>query len=560
MSERKALENNEVMLWGQKQVSSELLKDYDKGNKNPKSKAKILKNGDTDKRIIRKAVGKRIYNKKETYTIDDLDFLNKEYDRIEEEASKLTDFSKMDELVEVQDEIYELIQKLTKEKEKQEEQEYNEPSKTTNVDYEEINKLMVKLEKLREDYIQSRGSVAIREKMEEVEAKIEKLGKVQKPVKIGKSVSVNNKIEDIPLKNMDYEIIEKIIKLVGKGFKKGSPEAIAHAERMRKAREAKKAPIQEVIEPVIQKREGKARVQKGSEEAKALSRKLIEAKKAKKEAKQKEEEETKRLEALKNPVKPKGRPWYYIGDIPKGYREATETEAIKNNKVSKYGKYGVDTDKYFLWINYEILLDEQKNQQEIIWTMNGLKRRIIKSLQDIIIFKSKTDNDKYESKKEEFNNKLVLEKEKRKYLQYGYDWYDKLLSKMKGINYTRNKIELPKVEYIEPTKNNEETRVLKSVRPIDPRTGKEAEVRIYDESDEGKEEIKKDSDVELMFKKGDDIIGLSTKYFTENYKLKKGYSNKLIKKGIILAKKHYETEDYKNNVYHMVGSGVYNKI
>ena len=38
---------------------------------------------------------------------------------------------------------------------------------------------------------------------------------------------------------------------------------------MRKAREAKKAPIQEVIEPVIQKREGKARVQKGSEEAKA---------------------------------------------------------------------------------------------------------------------------------------------------------------------------------------------------------------------------------------------------------------------------------------------------
>jgi hypothetical protein len=560
MSEKKALENNEVMLWGERQVSPELLKDYDKGNKNPKSKAKILKDGDTDKKIIRKAVGKRIYNNKEIYTIDDLDFLNKEYDRIEEEASNLTDFSKMDELVEVQDEIYNLIQKLTKEKEKEEEKEYNEPSKTSSIDFEEIKKLMVKLEQLREDYIQSRGNASIRQKMEDIEAKIEQLGRVQKPVKTGKGITVKQKIIDIPLKNIDYEIIEKIIKMVGKGFKKGSPEAIAHAERMRKAREAKKKPIEEIEEPIIQKKEGKARVQKGSEEAKALSRKLVEAKKAKKEAKQKEEEEMKRKEALKNPIKPKGRPWYYIGDIPKGYREATETEAIKNKKVSKYGKYEVDNDKYFLWINYEILLDENKTQKEIGWSMQGLKRRIIDALQNIEIYKSKIDNDKYESKKEDFNNKLVFEKEKRKYLQYGYDWYDKLLHKRYDIKYERTKIKLPEIEHIEPSKKSQETTIIKANRPIDPRTGKEAEISIYDGLDDNKEEIKEDADVELMFIKGNDIIGLSTKYFTENYKLKKGYSKKLIKKGIVLAKKHYETDDYKNNVYHMIGGGFYNKI
>jgi hypothetical protein len=297
-----------------------------------------------------------------------------------------------------------------------------------------------------------------------------------------------------------------------------------------------------------------------------LARRLVEARKAKQEAKKKELEEEKRLESLKNPIKPKGRPWYYIGDIPKGYREATETEAIENNKISKYGKYQVDDDKYRLWVNYEILLDEHKGLQEVIWSMNGLKRRILKSLQDIEIYSSKLDNDKYKDRKDDFNHKLIFEKERRKYLQAGYNWYYKLFCSMKGIKYERQKIELPKKEINEKLINEKEninsvSKIATFKRPIDPRTGKEA---IYSnfEGDDGKvgKTENKDINVNLMFKKDDDTINLSTKYFTDDYKLKNKYVKKLLDKNIVLAKKHYNTDAYNENFYHMIGNGVYKLI
>ena len=535
MTEKKAFEKNEVMLWGINKASQSLLDIYDKGNKNPKSKAKIVKNGDTVK-VIKKITKNRVFDVKENYTIDDLDFLNKEYDRIDEEASKLTDFDKMDELVDIQDKLYDIITKLNKEKEKLEEIEY-EPN--TDDKYKEIQQLNSELDKVREKYIQSRGDINLRNKMIDIEEKISKLHKQNKPVKVGKSINREKIINDD-----DCIVIEKIIKMVGKGFKKGSPEALLHAEKMRKALEIKKQPKE-----VIQKKETKARVQKGSAEAKELSRKLIEARKIKQEAKKKELEEEKRLNLLKNPIKPKGRPWFYIGDIPKGYREATELEAIKKGKVSKYGKYQVDGEIYRLYTDYDILLDQYKNETEITWTMNGLKKRILKSLSEIEILQSKIDNDKYKDKLTEFKNKLELEKDKRKHLQAGWNWYYKIYCNMKGIKYERQKFSLPKKEEIK-FEETTYTEPKKIIRPIDPRTGKEAIIEnvIDDEKDLKKEEVK-NVDVDLLFKNGLGEILLSTKYFTNDYKLKSKYVPKLLKKNITLHKKHYTTEDYNKYFY-----------
>jgi len=549
MTEKKAFENNEVLLWGRKQAKPELIEKYGIGNKNPKSKAKILKTGDKVVKTVKKAVGKRRFNEKEKYTIDDLDFLNSEYDRIEEEASNLTDFDKMDELVEIQDKIYNTIEKLKKEQYEEEEKEYNKQEVEEDDNVKEIKKLNDELAKLTEKYIESRGDIKIRDKMEAIEEKINKLSKQKKPAKKGKSINISKNIDKEP-EIHDYEIIEKIIKMVGRGFKKGSPEALAHAEKMRQSLAYKKQP--KVIEQV-QKKETKARVQKGSEEAKAMGRKLAEARKAKLEAKKKDEEELKRVEKVRNPTKPKGRPWYYIGDIPRGYREATETEAIEKGKVSEYGKYQVDETKYNLWNNYEILLDENKTFKEVEWTLNGLKRRIMKSLQEIEILKSKLDNDKYQDKSNEFKTKLTFEKELRRHLQAGWNWYYKIYCEMKGIPYERKSFELPKQEEIKTT--TESKVIHKAKEPekiIDPRTGKEAKMSKYSgekvDTDEDKPEG--DIDVELIFKNGEDEeIRLSTKYFTEDYKLKSKYVPKLIRKNIILHKKYYTTKDYNKYFY-----------
>lgn len=335
----------------------------------------------------------------------------------------------------------------------------------------------------------------------------------------------------------------------GRGFTKGSPEAIAHAEKMRKAIEAKKAAkAVPAKEPV--KQASKARAEKGSEAAKELGRRLAEARMRKAQAKKTEKEEEKKK--VKQEKTKNYKPWYYIGDIPRGYREATEDEAITHGKVSTYGKYVVDPEKYKLYTEFDMLLTVQRPEQEIKWSMTGLKKRIMKSLEDIEIYKSKLENDKYKDKWPEFESKLKQEKLKRKTLQAGWNWYHKYFSEKEGIKYEpqKFKLETKEIAYQPST-----AKVYKKPVIIDPRTGKPAE-EYKPEPEEKKVQKKQTIDIDLFFKKGKDIIQLSTKYFTSDYKLKPKYTEKLLKKGIILQKNHYTPEDYEKYFYKIaIGGG-----
>jgi hypothetical protein len=101
--------------------------------------------------------------------------------------------------------------------------------------------------------------------------------------------------------------------------------------------------------------------------------------------------EVAKVEEVKKPKR--GKPWFYIGDIPKGYREATEDEAIQAKKVSLYGKYQVDNEKWRLYKEYGILLTEDKTNQEITWTMNGLKKRTLEILEEMLVLEKKKFED-----------------------------------------------------------------------------------------------------------------------------------------------------------------------
>ena len=469
--QEQAFENNEVLLWGEKLANKDLLKEYDKGNKNPYSI--VRKKEPKEKEVIeKKPPKKRIFEVGGDYGVKDLPFLNDEYERLDKEISGITDMDKMDELMDIQEKLADTIEGL-----------------------EHLKKLTG-----------------------------------------GKGIKDNKPNFDIG--PIGYKVL--INKLIGQGFKKGSPEAIAHAEKMRKALEAKKSNT--VVKKSVS---SKSRVVKGSEEAKELGRRLAEARKKKQAEKPKEEPK----EEIK---KTTGKPWFYIGDIPKGYREATEDEAIEAKKVSVYGKYKVDNEKWRLYRDYNILLTDNKTNQEIGWSMNGLKRRVLESLKEIEILSSKVDSDKYKDRRTEYTSKLEEEKEKRKYLQAGYNWYYKLLCQRTGKTYERQKIELP-VKVLKEEKSKMEYKPPK--RPIDPRTGKEAE--YYFPEEEIKETKKLGVvDVKLLFENDKDIIELSTKYFTPDYKLKPIYAKKLTDKDIILQKKYYTTEDYKKYFYRMKGDGI----
>lgn len=460
MSEKKSFEENKVLLWGEKPVKLSLLKLYDIGNKNPRSKARVKKDENKDDKIeekpVKNEVIKKEFNLDDEYNVDDLEFLNQEYDRIDKKLSSKLDADEEEELTELQDKLYELIEGL-------------------------------------------------------------------EAMKKFKGGNVGNQ-------KIDKPSISTVIKSRGYGFKKGSPEALAHAQKMREARNIKEPKI-----PTI-KQDKKSRVIKGSEEAKNLSKKLIEAKKAKKALKVEDKEQEKPK---------KGKAWYYIGDIPKGYREATEDEAILNNKVSEYGKYVVDNEKLRLYRDYNIFLTENKTLPEITGLLLGLKKRVLKSLQEIEILENKISNDKYEDKKDEFKNKLKNQKELRKYLQAGYNWYYKLYCERTGKEYVRQKISLPKIE-LDESKISSETPQVKE-KGIHP--------KIEDKTDYS--DIKKmyvhnpQVNKVYVFSRGGDDIELNQKYF-KNKILKSKYAKKLYDKHIILEQKFYNDNDYKNFVYHEI--------
>lgn len=439
MTEVKALEANQVLLWGLNPVKKSLLEQYDKGNKNPNTRTKKERVVDVDekpskKKEEKKVEVKRVFNLEDEYNVNDLPFLNDEYERIENELSsnKLSD-DEYEEYEELQDKLYTLIEGL-----------------------------------------------------------------------------------------------EAMAKMEGKGFKKGSEEAKAHAEKMRKKLEEVKP--KEVVKTVKEVKETKKRVEKGSEEAKALGKKLAEAR-ARKKAEQPKE--------IVEEITTKKRPYYYIGDIPKGHREATEDEAILNNKVSYYGKYKVDETKYELFKNFKLLLTTNKTTTEINWMLNGIKKRVMASLREIYLLKSQFDSEKYKDKLEEISNKLELEKNRRKYLQAGWNWYYKLYCERTGKKFEKQKFEY-KPEIV---KVDTEKPIYKEPVKIDPRTNKKVD---------REEEIREMKNAIIQFTKDGQTINLKRNYFDEDFTLYPKYVNKLNKMNIQLDKEYYPAVEYNKMIYQKI--------
>ena len=338
------------------------------------------------------------------------------------------------------------------------------------------------------------------------------------------------KIRGSGIQESDEESEEEI---EGEGFKAGSPEAKAHAEKMRKIIEEKGQVKREPKE----KQESKARVVKGSEEAKALGKRLAEAKKAK-NAPIKEAEEEKKTKEKQSKLKP----WYYIGDMPERYREATEDEAIKAGKVSEYGKYVVDETKYYYYKKYKVLLSEDISDIELRFGLLGSKKKIMRSLEDIEILSNKLENEKYEDRWDEFEEDLKEEKDKRKHLQAAWNWLYKLWCKRNNKVYERQTFKLPKKEALKVESSKFDKFDFKPQRDerIDPRTGNPV---WLDEELEKKEKEKKE--LNYTFENSEQNIEIPKKYFDNDKKLISKYALKILAKGFILDPIYYSENDRK---------------
>ncbi len=526
--ERKLFEDNKVLLWGINKASKSLLDEFDTGNKNPQSISR-KKDKEPKKNKSTKTPKVQEFDKTATYTIDDLDFLEKEYSRIEELSDKAYNdgnTTKADELIELLNDIDEVLTKL-----KAEEQEEIKVVETSSKDkWDKINKLNTEIDNLREEWIKSRGDPKIRDTIERKEKELSALYKVGTGLKkTNKRPYVQHRYEEC-YSSDDCDINININKIKGKGFKAGSEEAKKHAEKMRLSRGT-------ILKKEKEVKTSKARVEKGSEEAKEISKRLLEARKAKQALKKKEEP--------KEEKKPLKNPWYYIGDIPKGYREATEDEAIENNKVSQYGKYQVDELRHRIYKDYNILLSESIDDTKLYFQLLGLKKRINKIMYELEVLHNKLENDKYISKKTEFENKLNQTEYNFDMMKKAYRWLYKLYTKRNNKQYVKPVFKLAQKEEVKPTKSTIKNIPIEKEVIIDPRTNKP-----ITEDDKPKDYIE--------FENTEGTIKIPKKAFNDDKILKPKYAKQLMTKGYIFLPKYYTKEDQNKYFYSnsITGEGI----
>lgn len=359
----------------------------------------------------------------------------------------------------------------------------------------------------------------IKEDDKEIEKNIKKVEKKKTEYIEGENYS----IEDIDMLDHEYEKLDEII---GKLYDEMKDEEASELED-------KQEKIGNLIEGLkaFKKMSGKG-FKKGSPEAIAQGKKMAEARKAKAKPKPKEE--------LKEVKKAKKKPYFFIDKPPKGYREATEEEAIKAGKVGTLGIYVVDNTRYDMYLKYKVLISDKtdegeiKTNQNLLSNMNGLKTRINKLLKNVEIEKNKKELNK--------NNNYEELADELKMVNKAYNWYNKLYSNNNDIPYVNQKFKLEKPQ-IKTTKSKELKAYIKP-ETIDPRTGRPVEKYISE-----------DDDV-YFFENSDGNFSLSKKYF-DNKIIKDSYAKKLLNKKIILMPEYY-TEEMKNKIFgKIVGSGIF---
>ena len=287
----------------------------------------------------------------------------------------------------------------------------------------------------------------------------------------------------------------------------------------------------------------KVRAEKGSEEAKEIGRRLAEARKKKREGQPtlKEQAEKKREEKQKSKVS-KAKPWYYVGIIPKGYREATEDEAIRNYKVGSYGKYSVDMVKHEFFDKYHILLSRDMSNDDIKMALIGIPKKINRTFNEIEILENKLQNNKYtEQQHHAYDHKLDEERHTNKNLQKAYNWISRLYAERNNKPYVKKRFTPPEKPIITSTREKQSEKVLK------PTVYKET-IMI--------EDLKP---LVHKFENAFDKIAIPVKAFSEEMLVKPKYAKKLFEKNIMLHPEHYHLEDIKKYFYNKSGSGIGSK-
>ena len=401
---------------------------------------------------------------------------------------------------------------------------------------------------------------------------------------VKKYYDIKKNMEDDEKEDILYKMIDKLERLVeilkdyqgekeGKGLDSDSEDEPVKPKKNKATKEVvKKEP-----KTVTPKQETKARAEKGSEEAKAKMAKLTAIRQAKKAEKDKEKEKEKQAKSMEKESKKK--PYFYIGPIPKGYRKATEDEALSEEMFTEYGENQIDPTKLKYYEKYRLIVSPDKTPNQIAITLKGLNKRVERVFTDIDILesqlrsaKSSEDIDRLKDRIEQrtklnkdfkkteegkrfkeklkqlqstdyaqgIETKLKEKQDELKDVKKIYRYYQKLYSQKTGKEVELLKEFKRKVpEYIEPKSS-----VPKESKPIP-----KSPLELLREELQKLKKPKPTPKTTYSFENDDKIVELPKKYFDEKMVLHPKYAQKLHNKDILLHPHHYDKEHTQKYFY-----------
>jgi len=326
----------------------------------------------------------------------------------------------------------------------------------------------------------------------------------------------------------------------------------------------------------------KARVVKGSEEAKAKMAKLTAIRQAKKAEKDIIINQEKAKKSQERDTRKK--PYYYIGKPPSGFRPATEDEAVSNDKVGEYGEHVVDPVKYNMYEKYALLVTTNKTSSQVALTLRSLEKRIDNIFTDIDIINSKVTGaknskeltklseylDKKVAQNKDFKrtseykgikaqiktmsdssyvkgieDKLTHKEQELKDIKKIYRFYQKLYAKLTNTTLLPKKVFTKKIKEIIQTES----------KPIVTDIPKSRLEKLKEELDALPKQ--KPAKKYHSFKNHKETIEIPARIFDENMILTPKYAEKLHKKGILLHPQHYDEEHTNKYFYTQIkGEGI----
>lgn len=168
--------------------------------------------------------------------------------------------------------------------------------------------------------------------------------------------------------------------IIGSGITKGSPEALARAEKMRLGKEAK-------------------RIAEGKPPPKGKY--------------------VKKEKILK--------PYYNIGEIPTGFREATEREAIENGKLSHWGKYQVNPEVMKEFKNVGFFFSKDLTEEQAKKLIGRMMTRMKGAIRDIPYVNNRLENIHNKGEKSKYYKKKAEIEEEGLQLKNRYKTASKMV-------------------------------------------------------------------------------------------------------------------------------------